>query len=66
MSRLRLGYDNAERRTPLDLEFGVRPTRGMPASKDIKSPEQIAAVYAYVKGRADGRLPLGRPAKPSG
>jgi mono/diheme cytochrome c family protein len=39
--------------------------RGMPAFKDIMRPEQIEAVYAYVKGRADGRIPVGRPVKPS-
>jgi mono/diheme cytochrome c family protein len=42
-----------------------RPARGMPSFKDIMRPEQIAAVYAYVKGRADGRIPVGRPAKPA-
>jgi mono/diheme cytochrome c family protein len=43
-----------------------RPHRGMPAFKEIITPEQIQAVYAYVKGRADKRIPPGRPAKPSG
>jgi polar amino acid transport system substrate-binding protein len=43
-----------------------RPARGMPAFKDIMTPDQIAAAYAYVKGRADGRIPPGRPVKSSG
>jgi mono/diheme cytochrome c family protein len=43
-----------------------RPERGMPAFKSIMTPEQIRAVYAYVKGRADKRLPPGRPAAPTG
>jgi mono/diheme cytochrome c family protein len=43
-----------------------RPDRGMPAFKSIMSPEQIKAVYAYVKGRADKRIPPGRPAEPKG
>ena len=43
-----------------------RPDRGMPAFKSIMSPEQIQAVYAYVKGRAEKRLPAGRPAAPAG
>jgi mono/diheme cytochrome c family protein len=38
-----------------------RPERGMPASKGIMTPEQIRAVYAYVKGRAEKRIPPGRP-----
>jgi mono/diheme cytochrome c family protein len=43
-----------------------RTHRGMPAFKGVLSPEQIQAVYAYVKGRADKRIPPGRPAQPGG
>jgi mono/diheme cytochrome c family protein len=43
-----------------------RPDRGMPAFKSIMTPGQIQAVYAYVKGRADKRIPPGRPARPTG
>jgi mono/diheme cytochrome c family protein len=43
-----------------------RPERGMPAFKDILTPEQTRAVYAYVKGRAEKRLPAGRPNPPAG
>jgi mono/diheme cytochrome c family protein len=42
-----------------------RPDRGMPAFKSL-TPEQIDAMYAYVKARADGRIPPGRPEKPQG
>jgi mono/diheme cytochrome c family protein len=38
--------------------------RGMPAFKQVMSPEQIQSVYAYVKGRADKRISPGRPIKP--
>ena len=41
-----------------------RPERGMPAFKDIMSAEQIRSVYAYVDGRAEKRIPAGRPARP--
>lgn len=41
-----------------------RPERGMPAFKGVMSPEQSNAVYAYVKGRAEKRIPPGRPAQP--
>lgn len=41
-----------------------RPDRGMPAFKTLQTPEQIGAMYAYVKGRADGRIPPGRPDRP--
>jgi len=40
--------------------------RGMPAFKGTLSPEQIQAVYAYVKGRAEKRITPGRPDKPAG
>jgi len=43
-----------------------RPHRGMPAFKGTLNPDQIQAVYAYVKGRADKRITPGRPAKPAG
>jgi mono/diheme cytochrome c family protein len=42
-----------------------RAAKGMPAFKQLLKPEQIEAVYAYVKGRADERIPAGRPAAPS-
>lgn len=43
-----------------------RAHRGMPAFKGTLSPDQIHAVYAYVKGRAEKKITPGRPAKPSG
>lgn len=43
-----------------------RPDRGMPAFKGVLSPDQIQAMYAYVKGRAEKRIPPGRPASPQG
>ena len=38
-----------------------RPSKGMPGLKGSMSAEQMDAVYAYVKGRADGRIRAGRP-----
>jgi mono/diheme cytochrome c family protein len=43
-----------------------RAHRGMPAFKGTLSPDQIQAVYTYVKGRAEKRITPGRPAKPGG
>jgi mono/diheme cytochrome c family protein len=37
---------------------------GMPAFGKTLTPGQTAAIYAYVKGRADKRIPAGRPARP--
>jgi mono/diheme cytochrome c family protein len=42
-----------------------RLERGMPAFKAILSPEQIRAIYAYAQGRAEKRIPPGRPQRPS-
>jgi mono/diheme cytochrome c family protein len=42
-----------------------RPERGMPAFGTLLTPEQIKAIYAYVKGRAEGRIPPGRPDRPA-
>ena len=43
-----------------------RPHRGMPSFNKTLSGGQIRVVYAYVKGRADKRIPPGRPEKPGG
>jgi len=39
--------------------------RGMPAFADVMTPEQVEAVYAYLKGRAEKRIPAGRPEEPA-
>ena len=41
-----------------------RPEKGMPALKESVTPEQIDAMYAYLKGRAEKRIPAGRPKDP--
>lgn len=41
-----------------------RPDRGMPPFKKIVTPDQIAAMHAYLKGRAEKRIPAGRPKEP--
>ena len=43
-----------------------RTSRGMPAFGKTLTPEQIDAIYAYVKGRADKKIPPGRPKEPKG
>ena len=42
-----------------------RLDRGMPAFDAILTENQVNAIYAYVKGRADAKIPPGRPARPS-
>jgi mono/diheme cytochrome c family protein len=39
--------------------------RGMPAFAKVMTPDQVDAVYAYLKGRAEKRIPPGRPKSPS-
>ena len=41
-----------------------RTSRGMPAFGKTLTPAQTAAIYAYVKARADKKIPPGRPAPP--
>ncbi len=42
-----------------------RPAQGMPAFKGAQTPGQIKAMYAYVRGRAEKRIPPGRPERPA-
>jgi mono/diheme cytochrome c family protein len=49
-----------------DIVTAGAPASGMPAFKGVLTPEQIKAIYAYVKGRAEKRIPPGRPASPAG
>jgi mono/diheme cytochrome c family protein len=42
-----------------------RPNRGMPAFGPLLTPEQVDAIFAYVKGRAEGRISPGRPEQPA-
>jgi cytochrome c553 len=48
-----------------DIVMAGRPASGMPPFKDILTQDQIKAIYAYVKGRAEKRIPPGRPARPA-
>jgi mono/diheme cytochrome c family protein len=49
-----------------EIVLAGRPERGMPSSKGVLTPGQIKAIYAYVKARADKRIPPGRPQNPTG
>ena len=43
-----------------------RTSKGMPAFTKIVTPEQVDAMYAYLKGRAGKKIPAGRPKDPKG
>jgi mono/diheme cytochrome c family protein len=40
-----------------------RPDHGMPGFGSTLTDEQTSEIYAYVKGRADGKIPAGRPVR---
>jgi mono/diheme cytochrome c family protein len=60
------GGPTADKATFTKVVLEGRVDRGMPAFKETMTPEQVDAVYAYVKGRADKRIPAGRPKEPAG
>ena len=43
-----------------------RPKRGMPGFAKVLDDAQVDAIFAYVKGRADGKIPAGRPQRAGG
>jgi mono/diheme cytochrome c family protein len=43
-----------------------RPKGGMPGFAKVIDDAQTAAIYAYVKGRANGKIPAGRPQRAGG
>jgi mono/diheme cytochrome c family protein len=43
-----------------------RPKGGMPGFAKVIDDAQTQAIYAYVKGRADGKIPAGRPQRAGG
>jgi mono/diheme cytochrome c family protein len=47
------------------IVIGGKPASGMPSFKGVLSPQQVKEIYAYVKGRAEKRIPPGRPASPA-
>lgn len=61
----RKGGPVAEEKAFIEVVREGRQSRGMPAFKTTLSAEQAGAVYAYVKGRADGRIRAGRPTGPA-
>jgi mono/diheme cytochrome c family protein len=59
------GGPAADKATFTKVVADGRQERGMPAFAKTMPPEQIEAVYAYVKGRAEKRIPAGRPKEPA-
>jgi mono/diheme cytochrome c family protein len=59
------GGPTAEPEAFLQVVRQGRPDRGMPGFEQTMSPAQMEAAYAYVKGRAEKRIPPGRPKPPA-
>jgi mono/diheme cytochrome c family protein len=55
------GGSAADKATFTKVVMNGAKERGMPAFADLMTPEQVDAVYAYLKGRAERRIPAGRP-----
>ena len=60
------GGPTADRAAFTQVVTEGRADRGMPAFKETMAPEQVDAIHAYLKGRAEKRIPAGRPRKPTG
>jgi mono/diheme cytochrome c family protein len=66
LTSLAPGGKAAEQGTFTTVVIDGRANRGMPAFKGTVEPKQVEAMYSYLKGRAEKRIPPGRPKKPSG
>ena len=66
LASLASGGPAADQGTFTKVVMEGRPERGMPALKGSVEPAQVEAMYAYLKGRAEKRIPPGRPKNPQG
>jgi mono/diheme cytochrome c family protein len=60
------GGSTSDRDAFVEVVHKGRPARGMPGLEKVLTPEQTDAIYRYVKGRAERRIPPGRPKDPRG
>lgn len=58
------GGPAAEQGTFTKIVHEGRESRGMPAFAKTVTPEQVNAMYVYLKGRAAKKIPAGRPKDP--
>ena len=64
LTSLAPGGSAADQETFTTVVVQGRTSKGMPAFKGALEPPQIDAIYQYLKGRAEKRIPAGRPTKP--
>lgn len=65
LTSLAPGGPAAEQGTFTKVVISGRENRGMPAFEKQVTPEQVDAMYAYLKGRATKKIPAGRPKEPA-
>jgi mono/diheme cytochrome c family protein len=64
LTSLAPGGPAAEQGTFTTIVMAGRTNKGMPAFKGSIEPAQVEATYRYLKGRAEKRIPAGRPKRP--
>jgi mono/diheme cytochrome c family protein len=60
------GGATADRTAFTEVVLKGRTDRGMPGFEKDLEPAQVDAIYAYVRGRAEKKIPPGRPKNPAG
>ena len=60
------GGPTADQKAFTTVVMEGRTDRGMPAFKSSVEPAQVDAMYQYLTGRAEKRIPAGRPKRPGG
>jgi mono/diheme cytochrome c family protein len=66
LTSLAPGGPTADQATFTQVVRAGREKQGMPAFGKTVTPEQVDAIYGYLKGRAEKRIPPGRPKEPTG
>jgi mono/diheme cytochrome c family protein len=66
LTSLAPGGSAAEQGPFTTIVMAGRTNKGMPAFKGSVEPAQVEAIYQYLKGRAEKRIPAGRPKRPGG
>ena len=61
LTSLAPGGATADQATFTTVVMGGRTSGGMPGFKGSVEPAQVEAMYRYLKGRAEKRIPPGRP-----
>ena len=64
LTSLAPGGPAAEQGTFTTIVMAGRTNKGMPAFKGSIESAQVEAMYQYLKGRAEKRIPAGRPKRP--